>query len=173
MIKKPAIILILTLIIMTPIFSSEPEKLWGISKDDLINKLKLENYSIFRPEDKPDYNNKIIDFFTSMNPEDRPDIIILRTNGIPETDYCFFNSKLYSISEQWGDVDKTKVTNILKILKGRYPELSTDKKKPDILYNFRKEKTKVLLYEKVIDEKSSQVRVFYYTISLFSILLSE
>jgi len=80
--------------ITSPLYPSEIEQLWGISKNDLIAQLKLKNYTIFKPEDKPEYSNRIVDFFISMNPEDKTEITILQSKGNPEIDYCFFNEKL-------------------------------------------------------------------------------
>ena len=173
MIKKIILPLILTLIMILPLFPAELEKLWGISKTDLTGSLKLENYSTFKPEEKPGYNNKIIDFFSSMNPEERAAIFIIRTHGNPEIDYCFFNEKLYSVSEEWGDIDKLRAQDLLKTLKDKYSEISTEEKNPFIIYSFKKGKTKVLLYKKVIDEKSVHIKIFYYSSDLFSMLLNQ
>jgi len=173
MIKKIILPAILTLIIINPLHSSEIEKLWGISKTDLISSLKLENYNSFKPEDNPEYSNRIVDFFSSMNPEGRAGITIIKIYGTPETDYCFFNEKLYSMSEEWGNIDRTSAYNLLKTLKEKYSEQSKDEKSPDTIYSFKKNKTKVLLYKKVIDEKSVQIKIFYYSTDLFRMFLSE
>jgi hypothetical protein len=173
MAKKIILSIFTVLLFVNPLFSEEIEKLWGISRPDLISRLGLVNYSEFKPEDKPEYTNKIIDFFSSMNPEERAAITILRVQGKPDVDYCFFNEKLYSVSEDWGNVDRTKAGEILKTLKGNYSELSTDDKNPVITYSFKKRKTKGLLTKKIIDERSVQVRIFYYSTDLFSMLLRE
>jgi len=158
---------------ISPLSPSDSGKLWGISGTDLIKKLKLENYTTFKPEDKPDYSNRIIDFFGSMNSDNKVIITIIRTSGIPEVDYCFFNDKLYSISEDWRSIDKSKAYDILKNTKQKYDEISSEGKNNNIIYSFKKDKTKIMLYEKVIDEKMVQVRIFYYSKDLFSIFLNE
>jgi len=173
MIKKAIFLIILTFSIVGPLFSSELEKLWGISQDDLISRLKLQNYLTFKPEEKPEYNNRIIDFFSSMNTEDRAVINILRTGENPEIDYCFFNKKLYSISENWGNIDITRAGDLLKTIKGNYSNIKTENKDSYIVYSFKKNKTKGLLYKKVIDEKSVRIRIFYYSTDLFSMLFCE
>jgi hypothetical protein len=173
MIKKILLSITTVLLLMNPLFSEELEKLWGISRSDLISRLRLVNYSEFKPEDKPEYTNKVIDFFSSMNPEERAVITILRVQGKPDVDYCFFNEKLYSISEDWGNIDRTKAGEILKDIKGNYSELSSDDKNPVIIYSFKKRKTKGLLTKKIIDERSVQVRIFYYSTDLFGMLFSE
>ncbi len=172
MVKKIFISAIFTIISALPLFSAEYEKLWGISRTDFSG-LKINNCSTFRPEDKPGYSNKIIDFFSSMNPEERTPILIIRAQGKPETDYCFFNEKLYSVSEEWGNIDKIKTNDLIKTLKEKYSEISTEEQKPYIVHTFKKGKTKVLLYKKIIDEKSAQVRIFYYSNDLFNVLFSE
>jgi len=173
MIKKLILSMLMALTIITPLFSSEIEKLWGISKTDLISRLKLENYSTFKPEEKPEYSNRIIDFFSSMKRDEKAVITILRSSGKPETDYCFFNEKLYSISEEWGNIDKSASNDLLKKIKVNYTELSVEEKNPDITYSFKKNKTKVLLYKKILDEKLVQIKIFYYSTDLFNMLLGE
>ncbi len=172
MIKK-ILLIIITISIYNPLFSSEFEKLWGISSIDLRTKLKIENCITFKPEDNPAYSNKIIDFFSTMNPDVKANIIILRTPGKPEIDFCFFNEKLYSVSEEWGNVDNSKANNLIKNLKENYQAISIEDKSPDIIYNLKKDKTKIYIYKKVIDERSVSIRIFYYSTDLFRILLSE
>ena len=135
--------------------------------------MKLENYSTFRPEEKPEYSNRIIDFFSTMNPEERAVITIVKIPGTPEMDYCFFNEKLYSISEEWGNMDRTRAHNLLKSLVEKYSEPSTDEKNTNIIYSFKKNKTKILVYKNVIDEKSVQIKIYYYSTDLFGLFLSE
>lgn len=176
MINKTKQIILLTIITLTvanPLFSSEPEKLWGISKTELISRLKLKNYSTFKPEENPEYSNKIIDFFSTMNPEERAVISIIKSQGTPEMDYCFFNEKLYSISEEWGNVDRNRAHTILKSLVEKYAEPSTDGKNQYTIYSFKKNKTKILVYKKAIDEKSVQIKIYYYSTDLFGLFLSE
>ena len=176
MITKIKNIILLTIAILTtvnPLISAEPEKLWGISKTELISRLKLENYSTFKPEDNPEYSNKIIDFFSTMNPDERAVITIIKSPGSPEIEYCFFNEKLYSISEEWGNVDRNKAHNILKALVDRYAEPLTDGKNLYTIYSFKKNKTKILVYKKAIDEKSVQIKVYFYSTDLFGMFLSE
>lgn len=172
-IKKIILITLLSQTIALPLFSSEPEKLWGISRTDLISRYKLENYLLFKPEDNPEYSNRIIDFFSTMNPEERTVITIIKTNGNPVTDYCFFNEKLYSLTEEWGNLDRTSAHNLIKTLKDKYTEQSMEEKSPNIIYSFKKNKTKVLLYKKAIDERSVQIKIFYYSTDLFRMLISE
>ena len=172
-IRKIILITLLTPAIAVPLFSSEPEKLWGISRTELISRYKLENYLLFKPEDNPEYSNRIIDFFSSMNPEERALITIIKTNGNPVTDYCFFNEKLYSVTEEWGNLDRTKAHNLIKTFKDKYTEQSMEDKSPNIIYSFKKNKTKVLLYKKAIDERSVQIKIFYYSTDLFRMLISE
>ncbi len=176
MITKTKNIILLIIAVLTtvnPLISAEPEKLWGISKTELISRLKLENYSTFKPEDNPEYSNKIIDFFSTMNPEERAVITVIKSPGTPEMEYCFFNEKLYSVSEVWGNVERNKAHNILKSLVEKYSQPSTDEKNPYSIYSFKKNKTKILVYKKAIDEKSVQIKVYYYSTDLFGLFLSE
>lgn len=171
---KKIITAIITILITTNSFADpELEKIWGTTKPDLIDRLKLENYTTFRPEENPDYKNRIIDFFISMNPQERAVITILRIHGIPETDYCFFNEKIYSISEDWGNISRVRALNLWNTLKAKYSLESTEEKKLYNIYSLKKDKTKVLLYKKAVDEKSVNIKIFYYSTDLFSMLFTE
>lgn len=173
MIKKIILLIIINLLTANPLSPVQFEIPWGISRTDLISRFKLENYSIFKPEEKPNYSNKIIDFFNSMDSDQKVRIVILRTGSKPEIDYCFFNEKLYSISEEWGYIDRNKAFDLLKTINEKYNDTTTQEKTSNIIYSFKKDTTKVLLVKKVIDEKSVQMRIFYYSVNLFSMLMSE
>lgn len=173
MIKKILFLIILTVTIAHQLSAADPEVLWGISKDSLINRLKLENYTTFKPEDRPEYNNRIINFFTSMNPEAKTSILILRAPGSPEIDYCFFNERLYSISENWGDIDKNKVLNLENTIKTKYSDLSPGDNNSNMILSFQKNKTKGVLCKQIVNENTIHINIFYYSVSLFNLLFTE
>ena len=171
--KKLIHSVIIALVIITPLSGSEIENLWGITRNDLITKKKIENYITFKPADNPEYKNRVIDFFSAMNSDSKADIIILRTQGKPEIDYCFFNTKLYSITEVWYDVENNKAQAILKTINDIYPQISYEKKNPEFIYSFKKDRTKVLVYKKIMNDNSVNMKVVYYSMDLFGMLLSE
>ena len=53
---------------------------WGISKDIIINKAIAPGniYSIFTPDDKPEYKNKIMNYIIALDKNLRNEIKILR-----------------------------------------------------------------------------------------------
>ena len=173
MIKKIKLTVILTLALINPLMTAEMETLWGISKPDLINRLQLENYSTFKPSEKPEYSNRIIDFFNSMASDQKFNITIIRTGFKPEIDYCFFNEKLYSISENWGNIDITNAGDLLRTLKKQYSEISAENKDQCLIYSFKKDKTKVVFYKKSDGTNSVNVNIFYYSTTLFSMLFAQ
>lgn len=173
MIIRTIITTIITITLLNPLNPADTIKLWGISQAELISRLKLENYTSFRPEEKPEYSNRVIDFFSAMNPEDRGMINIIKAQGTPETDYCFFNEKLYSITEEWKNTDRVNAHRLLLELKAKYNEPSVEEKNSSTVYSFKKGKTKVLVYKKTIDEKNLQIKIFYYSTDLFSMFLME
>lgn len=154
------------------VYATEVESLWGISKSDLIKKLKVDVYEIFKPSDKPQYKNRVIDFFTTMCSEEKSEIIILRIAGNPEIDYIFFNDKLFSVSEEWGEIDRNRAKGLIKSIETDYNGSQTAGS-TDGLYSFRKNRTKVLIQKKDINSGSSRFRVFYYSMDLFNMLLRE
>jgi hypothetical protein len=173
MIRNLIFISVFILSFANNIFSADQESLWGVSKDSLLGRLKPENCTVFRLQDKPEYSNRIIDFFNSMNSDSNTSIVIVRHQGKPEIDYCFFNEKLYLITEEWNSVETSEAQSLLNGLKQKYLEIPAAEKKQGILYSFKKDKTKVLLHRKALDSKLYKIRIFYYSTDLFCMLLND
>jgi hypothetical protein len=171
--RKQIITFILILSIITPLSSAGFEELWGLKSSELINRLSISSFSTFKPGENPSYNNKIIDFFCTINPEIKSSITILRSPGKPERDFCFFNERLYSISEEWDLIEINSAKRLINAVKEKYPLVSTEEKPAETIYNFKKNKTKVYLYRKAVDKDSVSIRIYYYSTDLFGILLRE
>jgi hypothetical protein len=171
--KKQILTIILTFSLITPLFSAGFEELWGIESSELIHMLKISDFSTFKAGDNPSYNNKIIDFFCTINPELKRTITILRSPGKPETDFCFFNERLYSISEEWNSIEINKSRELINAVKKKYPLITVDEKTTETVYNFKKNKTKVYLYQKAGDAETVNIRIYYYSTDLFGVLLRE
>lgn len=171
--KKQLLTFILTFSLITPIFPAGFEELWGIKSSELIQRLRISKFSTFKPGDEPSYNNKILDFFCTINPEVKKTITVIRSSDQPETDFCFFNERLYSISEKWNTIERNKANELINTLRENYPLITVDEKTEETVYNFKKNKTKVYLYKKTGDTNSVNIRIYYYSTDLFSILLHE
>jgi hypothetical protein len=171
--RKKILTFIIIFSTITPLSSAGYEELWGIKTGELINRLRIADFTTFQPGDNPAYNNKIIDFFCTINPEAKRTITILRSSGKPETDYCFFNERLYSISEEWNSIGITKALELINTVKEKYPLINTEKKSAETIYNFKKNKTKVYLYHKAVNTESVSIRIYYYSTDLFGVLLNE
>ena len=159
--------------IYNPLNSADYEKIWGNEKNKFITGYKSDDYLIFKAKDDPEFKNRIIDFFTSMNPHDRVDITVVRINGKPEIDYCFFNEKLYSIAENWGDIDSATATQLVQSIRKNYSDQSTEKKDKNIIYSFKKNKTKILFQQDTTGVNTVRVTIFYYSMDLFGMLFNE
>lgn len=171
--KKQIITIILTFSIIIPLSPAGFEELWGLKSSELIHRLSISNFSTFKPEDNPTYDNKIIDFFCTINPDAKKTITILRSPGEPETDFSFFNERLYSISEEWDSIEIFKARELINTFKAKYPLITVDEKTAETIYNFKKNKTKIYLYQKPVDKETVSIRIYYYSTDLFSILLQE
>jgi len=77
------------------------------------------------------------------------------------------------LMKSWGNIDISKANTLEKALKDRYLNLSIGKQDSSSIYSFHKDKTKGVLYEKKIDDKTIQVKIFYYSINLFSMLFND
>jgi len=166
-------IILLVLLSLNPLKSSDYETIWGDEKTSFITKYKSGKYFTFKAKDDPEYKNRIIDFFTSMDANDNVDITVVRINGKPEIDYCFFNEKLYSISENWGDIDTKTAAKLIQSIRKNFPGQSTEKKARDIIYSFKKNKTKILFQQNISGTDTVKVKIFYYSTDLFRMLFNE
>lgn len=165
--------LFLFFIIAADVQADEYEKIWGIRQQNFINSLpSSSDYTIFRPDEKPEYKNRIISFFYSMGGEDIT-VHVLRIKGIPEKDYCFFNNMLYSVSEDWGNTSVNRADTIIKNIETRYSRLNAETKESTTIITLEKERNKIIIYKKPVDRDIVKLRVFYYTNDIFNILLKD
>ncbi|PKL19201.1 MAG: hypothetical protein CVV49_02165 [Spirochaetae bacterium HGW-Spirochaetae-5] len=171
--KKQVLTFILIFSIIAPLSPAGFEELWGLKSSELIIRLNISNFSTFKPGDNPSYNNRIIDFFSTINPEVQSKITILRYPGKPERDFCFFNERLYSISEEWDSIDMNSAQGIINAVKEKYPLINVDEKTAETVYNLKMNKTKVYLHRKTVDKQSVNIRIYYYSTDLFGILIRE
>lgn len=165
--------LFLFLIITANAYSQEYESLWGINQQRFISTLpSSSDYMTFRPDEKPEYRNRIISFFYSMGGEGIS-VNVLRVNGLPEKDYCFFNNMLYSVSEDWGNISAGRADSIIKNIESRYDRQSENSKEITTIITFVKERNKIILYKKPVDRDIVKLRIFYYSNDIFNILLKD
>ena len=161
------------LVIAINAYSSEYDKLWGIERQEFAKNLSPESdYEVFKPEEKPEYNNRIFSFFKSMGGSGF-DIKVLRVKGKPEKDYCFFNDRLYSVSEDWGETSSKNSDNILDHYHKEYNKPQVESKESMTVYTFSKDKTRILIYKKASGHGRVRLRVFHYTNEVFSMLLKD
>jgi hypothetical protein len=173
MLKKFLIVTVAFIFLANPVHPAEYETFWGNDRNNFINTQKSEKYYIFKIKEKPDYKNRIVDFFESMNTNDKVNITIVRVNGKPEIDYCFFNEKLYSVSEDWGEIDIATADKLINTIKKKYSNQSVENKNSKIIYSFNRDKTKILFMQSILNEKTVKVRIYYYSADLFGILFNE
>lgn len=152
--------------------SHEYEKIWGTIQQNFIQSLITSDYITFRPEEKPEYKNRIVSFFYAMG-GNGVRVNILRIKGVPEKDYCFFNNLLYSVSEDWGNLSLNNADAIIKKIKKDYIVKNIDNKEDTTIITFEKDRNKIILYKKPVDYDCIKLRIFYYTNDLFNILLKE
>lgn len=164
--------LFLFLIAAVNLYPDEYEKIWGIKQQNFVSSLPTSDYTIFRPEEKPEYKNRIISFFNTMGGEGVR-VLVLRIKGTPEKDYCFFNSMLYSVSEDWGSTSSKNAESIIKKIETRYSVKNIDNKDDTTIITFEKDKNKIIVYKKPADNNYIKLRLFYYSNDIFNILLKD
>jgi hypothetical protein len=163
---------IIFIFINSPLNSADYDTIWGNEKNIFLTGCKPDKYLMFKAKDDPDFKNRIIDFFTSMSSGNHIDITVIRINGKPEIDYCFFNNKLYSVSENWGEIDKGTAEKIIQSIRKEYSAQGTEKRDSGVLYSFKKNKTKIVYQQNISGSGSVRVTVFYYSTDLFRMLFN-
>jgi len=127
----------------------------------------------FTPGERPKYKNRILSYITAIDNKLADKIIILRVKAAPETDYLFVNNKLYSIIENWGDIDQKTEMEIQVNLKKQFGESRVQKDNNFYIYSYDGDKTKVLWYLMKVPGKKSSCKIYYYAKQLFRLLISE
>jgi hypothetical protein len=162
------------LIILSPEISFSYEKVWGTDYKKFIESIdRGTDYTEFDPADKPDYRNRIAVFIYSLNKGAEGEIKIVRLKINPETDYLFYRGKLCGITENRGLINITEGEKILKNLTRKFGDPEADRKSSLYIYTFKKGRTRIILYQQLIDNKSMRCRVYSYTNDIFNTLFSD
>lgn len=175
--QKTSIPIFLFIILLSSALYSEPkshEKMWGTEYISFIKKIPADRkYREFKPSDRPGYSNRIINFLKSIDPGVKNDLKILRIPGKPATDYLFMKNRLYSVTENWGIVDKSLAEKILQSLLKKYKKPVKKEKGTLSIYTFVKGRTKIILYQKPQDNFTVKVRLYTYSMDLFSSMFAR
>ncbi len=171
--KRYWYIILLFIVIPINLYSHGYENLWGINSDELLKKIPGDkSYEIFKPQDKNKYNNRAITFFQAMGGSSSS-INILRIKGTPDKDFCFFNGRLYSVSEEWNMIRTDKAEKLIKNIESRYDRENTVTKNRMTILTYKKNKTRVIIYKRPEDSRNFKVKILFYSNDIFNILLTE
>jgi len=174
LIQIMTVLLLSAIVILYPAKSYSYEESWGTEYDIFIESLDRNiKYTEFDPSDKPDYKNRITGFINSLNSTARKEIKIVRLKITPETDYLFYGRKLCGITENRGIIKIKQGETILKDLTGKFGKPEADKKSSLYIYTFKKGRTRIILYQQLIDNKSMRCKVYSYTNDIFNSLFSD
>jgi hypothetical protein len=147
---------------------------WGTDLVKIKKSLPSDRESTqFTPRDKPNYKNKILSYITAIDAKLVDKIIILRLKSKPVVDYLFVNDKLYTVMENWGEVDQKTEKDILAQLSSQFGGPLVQQDKNFYIYSFNSDKTKVLYYLMKLPNGKSKCKVYYYTKQLFRMLITE
>ncbi|MBP7735503.1 MAG: hypothetical protein KA369_05970 [Spirochaetes bacterium] len=127
----------------------------------------------FTPKDKPKYKNKILSYITAIDNKLIDKIIILRIQSKPVIDYLFVNDKLYTIMENWGNVDPKTEKEIQANLTRQFGQPLVQQDRNFFIYSYNTDKTKVLCYLMKSTDGTSKCKVYYYAKQLFRMLITE
>jgi hypothetical protein len=147
---------------------------WGTQMLKVKKTLPSDKESVqFTPKDKPKYKNKILSYITAIDNKLLDKIIIVRVKSQPEIDYLFVNDKLYTILENWGNIDPKTEKDIQARLASIFGQPLIQQDKNFYIYSYNSDKTKVLYYLMKSPDGKSKCKVYYYTKQLFRMLITE
>jgi hypothetical protein len=127
----------------------------------------------FTPADDPNYENKIMSYITAIDADLIKKITIVRIKNQPMVDYLFVSDRLYTIMENWGEIEPKKSKEIESTLTTQYGAPLVQQDKNFFIYSFNNDKTKVLYYLMKQTDGNSKCIVYYYTKKLFRMLITE
>jgi hypothetical protein len=170
------LILLASIALATPSMAdvgSDREYNWGISRTAIIESyISPREYTEFRHTERPDYQNKIMNYIIAINSALSDKITIIRSKSDPEKDFLLVNNKLCSVLENYNRLSHSSLSSIISNLSGRYKQPSIQKDRDLTIYSFFNNKTKVIVIAQDKDRLVS-CKVYYYSSRLFRMLLSE
>ncbi len=168
-----SIILIVSLL-YTSAYSLPVKFQWGTPIETIKNSHKPgETCTLFKPKERPDYKNKILGFILGIDANAADRILILRTGSDPRIDYLFVNNRLYTVMEDYGIVNETRIRGIQSALERLYGPHHLKQDSNLYIYSYKNDTTRVLFYVIRQSEERNQCRLYLYTSRLFSTLLLE
>ncbi len=146
---------------------------WGISRKAIIDAyISPREYTEFRHSERPDYQNKIMNYIIAINSALSDKITIIRSKSDPEKDFLLVNNKLCSVLEDYNRLSHSSLASIISNLSGRYKQPSIQKDRDLTIYSFFDNRTKIIVIAQDKDRLVS-CKVYYYSSKLFRMLLSE
>ena len=147
---------------------------WGSLLEKVKSMLPAGTESLeFAPAEKPEYKNRILSYITAIDNKLIEKIVILRAKTEPETDYLFVNNKLYSVIENWEDIDQATEKKLMAELKKQFGEPHVQKDNNFYIYSYDGKRTKVLCYLMKAPGSKATCKIYFYTKNLFRLLISE
>jgi hypothetical protein len=151
-----------------------PNLQWGITLNQVMSSLPTDKkITQFNPKQKENYSNKIMSYIIAIDNTLEEKITIVRINSQPVVDYLFINNTLYSVMEDWNDIDSSVEKNIKDNLEKKFSTPNLQQENNKLIYSFSDEKTKVLYYVLNFPNNKNNCAVYYYTKKLFRMLMMD
>ncbi len=146
---------------------------WGTQKSDVLASMAAgSGYREFAPSGDPSYQNVIMNYILTINKELSGSITIVKVSSRPEKDLLFINGKLYSVTENYGNMSREALEGLVRELSAGYGEPVQQADSSLTTYTFTTGATKAIVYS-YPGGKNITCRVYYYSASLFKMLMSE
>ncbi|OHD65815.1 MAG: hypothetical protein A2176_02020 [Spirochaetes bacterium RBG_13_51_14] len=167
------LIILYTLLTAAIAHGNAPDYEWGAQLGNVKKTLPSDKELVqFTPRDDPKYENKIMSYIIAIDNNLIDKILIVRVKSQPVIDYLFVSDKLYTVMENWGEVDQKTEKNIQSRLASQFGEPLVQKDNNFYIYSFKSDKTKVLCYVMKLSDGKSKCKVYYYTKQLFKMLIT-
>ncbi|TAL30350.1 MAG: hypothetical protein EPN93_19730 [Spirochaetes bacterium] len=147
--------------------------IWGTQKTDALGALAAgARYREFTPSAEPSYQNIIMNYILMINKDLSESIAVVRVATRPEKDLLFINGKLYSVTENFGAIARDALDAQLRRLSSDYGSPVVQADPALTTYTFTTSATKVIVYA-YPRPQAVDCRVYFYSASLFKMLMSE
>ncbi len=140
----------------------------GKVRSDLKNTGRMES---FNPTNRTGYTNKVLSFILAIDEDIGGEMMVLSHNSGYTRDYLFIRGRLATTMEDFGQIPDKTMNMIIRELKKRYGEPSTQSKGSLTIDSWSDSTSKVMLYRKKLDNGRYKSKLYLYDRALFRQLI--
>jgi hypothetical protein len=145
---------------------------WGTPLEKVQSDL-MTNGSIesFNPTNRSGYTNKVMSYILAVDENIGSDMVVLSHKSGYTRDYLFIQGRLSTTMEDFGQISGETMNMIIRDLKRRYGEPSSQSEGGLTIDSWSDNKSKVMLYRKKLDNGRYKSKLYLYDRALFRKLI--